>query len=409
MDKKIGLLQMWFNAFIDAENPKEFFIGMADYLKYSDSVPEFDQITSKIHAEYKPLKEKLQSLEEIALKKLKEIYKEVSEYISENKIEDEAVNKNIKECESWITGKTFGSGGIVSGLSVELDDTIASLYKIPEHKEFASKYIEFYKDNPDLISRYLKLQENEDFEEYRRELERKSEIELWGLLGRVGEMLETIKEGREKYKSLVDEYRKTNSSQISFNILNYAIPMSEWASIEEDKQKKDLFIFDVKKIRPWLRRIHNYVITEASQVNSEVQSKDKNYLQSMHLISDSLEPKNTIFLVLNETYNTPIRFDVYNKNGQQTSIKKLYDIAYIADAPNKKVPYTKRTSDNINNGLFKKPLVKKFMQTNHLKKSTLVQKSKENTLVLRNIITIKTLLIKQVPFQFQSLYIDKTK
>jgi len=272
MDKKIELLKMWFDAFIDNENPKEFFIGMADYLNQFDTVPEFDRITNEIHAQYKPLDEKLKSLEGIALKRLKEIYKEVLNYISENKIEDEAVNKNIKECEDWIAGRTAGDGGVVSGLHIELEDTISALYKLPEHKEFALRYIELYKGNPNLVNRYVKSQEVEDFEEYRRELKRKSEIEFWGILSRIGDMLQTIKRGREIYQSMVDEYKKTNSSQISINMLNYSIPVAEWVSIEEGRQRKDLYVFDVKRVRPWLRRIHNHIVTEASKIESETQT-----------------------------------------------------------------------------------------------------------------------------------------
>ena len=81
------------------------------------------------------------------------------------------------------------------------------------------------------------------------------------------------------------------------------------------------------------------------------------------------------------------------------------------NAPNKKVPYNKKLADNINNGLFKKTRIAKYMNTNKLKKPTLVQKSeKDNLLVLKNDILVKTDLIKNaVPSQYQSLYIDKTK
>lgn len=133
-------------------------------------------------------------------------------------------------------------------------------------------------------------------------------------------------------------------------------------------------------------------------------------LKSIHLITNSLEPTTVIFLVLDERFEMPIRFAVKNKNGNPTYIKKLYDIAYFVDAPNKKVNYDMNVADGINNGLFRKGAVAKYMKTNKLKKPTLVQKSENKTLVLKNEILAKTGRVQHdVPTQYQSLYIDKTK
>jgi len=142
---------------------------------------------------------------------------------------------------------------------------------------------------------------------------------------------------------------------------------------------------------------------------TNLQTQGERQLKSMHLITDSLEPKSVIFLVLDGQFQMPIRFAVKNNGGDPTSIKKLYNIAYFVDAPNKMVAYDKNTANGINNGLFKRKAVKEYM-TNKSKSPTLVQKSKEETLVLKNDIVVKVGLIKNdVPTQYQSLYIDKTR
>ena len=138
--------------------------------------------------------------------------------------------------------------------------------------------------------------------------------------------------------------------------------------------------------------------------------KGKKYPQSIHLISASLEPQDAIWLVFEERFEMPKRFAVWNKIGEITAVKKLYDIAYEWDVPNKMINYNERVADNINNGLFKNRWVAKYMKTNKLEKPTLVQKSEKGTLVLKNEIPVKTGLIKNVvPLQYQSLYTDKTK
>lgn len=133
-------------------------------------------------------------------------------------------------------------------------------------------------------------------------------------------------------------------------------------------------------------------------------------LKSIHLVTNSLQPQGAIFLVLDKHFETPIRCIVQNKRtGELTYIAKLYNIAYFVDAPGKKVEYDKRLADNINNGLFRKRRVAEYMRTNKLEKPTLVQKSEEGTLVLKNEILIKTGRVKNdVPSQYQYLYIDKT-
>lgn len=134
-------------------------------------------------------------------------------------------------------------------------------------------------------------------------------------------------------------------------------------------------------------------------------------LKSIHLITKSLEPTDTIWMVLNGLFEIPIRFSVRNRSGRPTAMKKLYDIAYCVDAPNKTVSYDTKVADGINNGIFKKREVARFMKTNRLGKPTLVQRSEDGKiLVLKNEVPVKADLIKNiVPPQHKPLYIDKTR
>ena len=178
---------------------------------------------------------------------------------------------------------------------------------------------------------------------------------------------------------------------------------NRYARIPHDKISR----LHIKSFRVISQTIHNYFIDTVEKNNESRQ--DKNSLSSLHLVTDSLEPQNTIFLVLDENYHVPIRCSVKNKNGKPAYIKKLYDIAYPHNVQNKKVEYTRGLADSINNGLFRKRQIAKYMRTNKFSKPTLVQKSEDNTLVLKNEILVKTNIIKNIPLQHQSLYIDKTK
>jgi len=138
--------------------------------------------------------------------------------------------------------------------------------------------------------------------------------------------------------------------------------------------------------------------------------KENKYLRSISLVTPSLEPSTVIFMVLDGHFNVPVRFSALNSKGGPTSIKKLYDIAYLVNAPGKMVPYDRKLANGINNGLFKNRPVAKFMRTNKFPKPTLVQKSEDKlTLVLKNDVQVQTLLIKNIPTQYQYLYTDKTE
>lgn len=128
-------------------------------------------------------------------------------------------------------------------------------------------------------------------------------------------------------------------------------------------------------------------------------------LASIHLITPSLENFGTIFLVLDEQWKFPIRFDM--KQDEETYIRKLYNLAYFVDVPGKRVNYDEDLTNDINNALFKRRPVVEYMKSHGFKKPTLVIKS-GNILVLKNEVSIKTGLIKHdVPPEYRYVYTDK--
>lgn len=164
-------------------------------------------------------------------------------------------------------------------------------------------------------------------------------------------------------------------------------------------------------IIPYITKI-NVTLDQAERLKTNFISRNirKGHLKSIHLVTESIASKDKIFMVLDEQYKAPIRFTIKNNNGDDTGVKKLHNIAYIVDAPGKKVAYSKKVYDSIDRSVFGKQRVKEYMRTNNLKKPTIVRKSEDGKiLVLTNEVFVKTILIKDVPQQYQSLYIDKIK
>lgn len=150
--------------------------------------------------------------------------------------------------------------------------------------------------------------------------------------------------------------------------------------------------------------------TMRKHYGSDNLNENEKELDSIDLITHSLSNIKEIFVVLNGRYEAPVRFDAINRNGEEAAIKKLHNIAYLVDVPGKRVGYDEGLASNINNGLFRKKQIDDYMKSNGFKKPTLVQKSKEeNILVLKNEVPVMTLLTNAIPQQYRSLYANKTK
>ncbi|PJC22488.1 MAG: hypothetical protein CO060_00310, partial [Candidatus Yonathbacteria bacterium CG_4_9_14_0_2_um_filter_43_16] len=211
------LLERYFNAFIDIEKPREFFVGMTDYLDLSNSFTEFENIDKDITAPQKKLESQLFTLRKEALEKLLVVYRDISGYIEKNEIKDEAISKALLECKGWIEGWIRGSNSKPIGLHISLGDVVDGLYKMPEHKEFASQYVELYKGRPDLINRFLPIQEVWELMDLENEFKAKEDTELWGHLGYISRLYETIKYGRDIHKALKERQRIDKNTKNTFD------------------------------------------------------------------------------------------------------------------------------------------------------------------------------------------------
>lgn len=232
----------------------------------------------------------------------------------------------------------------------------------------------------------------------------KLDKDIWEVLKKIKEKATYTPAGQLLIYPIENAFQKTPKNTIEPAREGNAIyTLEEWGAFnihtrEQVEGRIDFYL----EILPKLDEIYK---------ENQAEGLSTNHLKSIHLVTTSLEPTSVIFLVLDERFEMPIRCAVWNYKGEIAYIKKLYDIAYPWDVPNKKVGYNKFLADNINNGLFKKGQVARYMKTNKLKKPTLVQKSEDGkSLVLKIETPVKTGLVKNaVPPQHQPLYIDKTR
>lgn len=391
MKKIIETLKNYYKAIENAEKNSDFFQFIGDYVNF---IKENEILKKLIQNETKKKEILLKEINENETEALRELYlakKKLFKIIKKNKISNQKLNGLINNLNNYEKGEIFSSGFKSDNIERYLWEISKILFQ-NGYKKFLKEFID---EKPDIPNIYI---DNKNFVfsktiKKRRKIETNIKelrnIELWGCWDYLKIIPDFI--NKKSFEEIVPE-NDLGIGKIYAKLIN------------KNHNDTDL----IEHYKTCITRIHNYLLKELGKEGNE---KNKgNYLRSIILLGNSLMPTDKIFLVLDENYKMPIRCAVKNRKGNETYIKKLYKIAYLANAPGTMVAYDKNLANNINNGLFRKRLVSKYMKTNKLKKPTIVKKSENGKyLVLSNEILVKTGLIKnEVPSKHQYLYIDKT-
>lgn len=453
-----------YQLFLNRQQPLDFFNDLAGYLDYVFSVPLLKEVFTKQLERRNSLYEQKWKLEKQAMAEIREVKQKIEKILKKRKIGPKELKRfrtspilphvdlNImQEWEEYESGRTqTGDGGNMrcNRRSDDYNDLVGDMaanlftrgYK-DDVKEFLvsdDEYRAYYRriNGSGVISRVSNPNGNFIFS---RALPERWEVENliqteryakpWGAFEKLYQFWIAHKnisrgidaEGTlEEVARALEETKKTDDGKYiigpdSYDILSMQIDFrnllgerSSWHKHSISTWRPNRLV--VEQIKAATETAHNILLRTAEQVDEPPQVQ-KNGLGLLHLVAHSLEPKDVIFLVVDGHHDMPIRFAVKNRKETPTAIKKLWDIAYIADAPGKKVEYSKRTADTINNDIFRKARVKKYMKTNGFKKPTIVKKSEDgSSLVLTNEVEVRVGLVKNdVPVQLQRRYYDKTR
>jgi hypothetical protein len=195
-------LKQFYDSFIGQTDDRAFYIGLSDYIDHILSVPEAASICGALLEQKKQNEQKVANLEPAVLKKLDKVHKEILAYVAKNKIDRVGINEALAHYDAWLNGKVIG-GDLPSALQDRLEDLISFLYEIPEHKDFAKKYITFSKDKT-LVHHYFYPKEYSDYDEAKAEFGQKYKNELWGQVCEIMRLYRAIKNGKEISPNLFD-------------------------------------------------------------------------------------------------------------------------------------------------------------------------------------------------------------
>lgn len=446
-----GNLERSYQLFINSDRPLSFFKGLADYLEYVLGVPELGQVFDQQMDQRRVLYKRIEESEKKTMKELALAERKLVSLINKMGVDVASFERYqtapfhekttiLEELESYKKRQSIGSVFTSNEIERHLFDIAANLLKKGYKKELSEflvspqEYAEHYRrlngrseyaytGNPygNFIFSKTRLQRFEQ----ERHFEHERVMRPWGSFERLLRFIHAFRLQSNASVDAILSARNGTESEPWFGstreILDIAGMVSELSRLSESEL--DFYsMVDTRFERVPVGELRNlrqnslkeaaqaaHIILMRSLVENNSMQPQKNTLRSIHLITNSVAANDAIFLVLDEHFEMPIRFMARNVKGKDSSAKQLHNIAYVIDAPGKGVKYDKRTADNINNGLFRKEKVANYMKTNKLEKPTLVQKSPNGMLVLKNEVPVKNDVISTVPAQHKPLYIDKTQ
>ncbi|MCX6718364.1 MAG: hypothetical protein NTY81_02040 [Candidatus Staskawiczbacteria bacterium] len=269
MSRETEILDRLYYSFIDLANTKDFFYGLCDYLDYVESVPEFDQIANNLLGELKIVEDKLKMLDTICVEQIKGFHKELVDYLTKNNVDNAGIKEALNDYDGYLSGKIMGSRALTEALHDELSEVIRFLYIIPEHKEFALKYIIFWENSPN-IKHFLITDEIKLYFDLLQEGRKRYETELWGKMNDIIRYYKIIKNGRERRKVLVKEGVENHSPKAMQELMmSHDILYGEWLMVEEGKSDRQPIFYKIEKVKPTMIRFQNHIILKMDEMERQ--------------------------------------------------------------------------------------------------------------------------------------------
>lgn len=286
MKNVIENLERYYQSFINQKDNWNFFLGLADYLKYAVETKEIDNVLKRIVQARNNDQKKLKEYEQKVIKETKEAKEKLFKIIKKHKISNGVLDKEIKEYQGYENGTTQSSRTNAEALSDALMDIIRSLFKSGykqlvkdfaiEHKEVSdevgkytfSKTLDLYEKEKELFNEKMKTElwaswndlvlayltvykANEELQKLRKD--EKDFFKAWNFVGLVGEMRK-IRDGNiNRLTSIASDFepvhfKKENYISHATRIHNYLLKelnLQLAKEREESQQPVELFTNEV--------------------------------------------------------------------------------------------------------------------------------------------------------------------
>jgi hypothetical protein len=273
MTKPLDLLERSYRSFINLEAPRDFFIGMADYLDYLRSIPEFKTILLILLEQCQHAEDEVEKLRPTAITGLENLKTEIRVYVTSQKKQDLPTLKALSAFDAIISGANFPKKNSVPTLIEKLKDALRPLSHKESDKEFVSRFQAVLDYNDSNLGREVfPLRVVETYLEAKAEFEKKYAIELWGSMDWIYQQYEIIKQGENRQKELFQSLKTQWNQKTARELQCSDFLWQEWKSIQENPRSYAQF-FDPKKVKPSLTRFQNHLLKEVASYPKKTKKK----------------------------------------------------------------------------------------------------------------------------------------
>ncbi len=258
MKNVIEILEKQYQSFINQERDWNFFLGLADYVKFINECPDSKQALTKVKESKSKEIEIIDKLEKEAVIELQKIKRELLKIIKTENFTCEGLPEALLKLEDYEKGKIDPN----HYKSSRLDEGLRNLIKVIAEKEGKKYDEELVKKHPLLkhsLSKKLLVRMGKSWE-----LGEKRETELWGAYDKLKLVYRTI-HNKEGEQNLIEEMEiiKNDGERYTFSLPSSKRDFSSSTDFRIKEFKKDNY-------KLYATRIHNFLI---QKLNLEQEAK----------------------------------------------------------------------------------------------------------------------------------------
>jgi len=273
MKNAAEILERYYQSFINQKRDWNFFLGLADYVKYAVETQEINNILKRIVRARENDQRRLKKYEQKVIKETKQAKKKLFKIIKKHKISYESLDRAIKEYQEYESGAIISSRGEAEALSGALQDIIRNLFK-NGYKDLIRDFAIEHKEIANEIGKYTFSKTLDLYYKEKEIFEDKKKTELWASWNNLVLVYLTIFRGREEFEKLKKDARDF------LKAWNFGLLLDEMRTIRDGnrllgtKSTSGPIFFIKNNYISHATRIHNYLIKELSKEEEKKETKE---------------------------------------------------------------------------------------------------------------------------------------
>lgn len=256
------LLERHYQSFINEELASTFFLGLADYIKFTYDNPQCRAICDDLKAQEEAEYDKLNELESKSIKELEVAEKALKQIILKNKLDAEIFKELFEKYRKYKTEEIVTS----STQPLEMDRTLVQV-AVEISKKDPTLVKQFVNPNPtyqNIYGNYKFSQSLDLFLKQKDYIAEAKDREIWGSLYYLTVISMVVMKGKPEFDQMYTDEGKTEERH-AHDAVDYFHTQADWNRLRNTRisvKEFAQFISGVKSYQSLVNRFHLYLITK---------------------------------------------------------------------------------------------------------------------------------------------------